>query len=138
MFFNDIEISNFRGFDNLKINGLSKLNVFVGANNVGKTSILESAFILTGMSNPLMPTRINYWRQLAANGMDSVKYLFHNIDFKSEPTLTAKCGNQVRRMTMRPVMLITTHYLDCLLGLKSALSENDGMCNFCCPSWKNQ
>lgn len=104
MYFNDIEISNFRGFDYLKINGLSKLNVFVGANNVGKTSILESAFMMVGMSNPLMPTRINYWRMLTANGMDSVRYLFHNVDFSSEPTLTAKCGNMVRKMSMRPIM----------------------------------
>ena len=33
--FNEIEISNFRGFDSIKIDRLSGLNVFVGANNVG-------------------------------------------------------------------------------------------------------
>ena len=57
-----ISIANFRGFDHLIINDFANVNVFVGANNVGKTSILEALFMLAGMSNPLMPARINYWR----------------------------------------------------------------------------
>ena len=60
--FNEIEISHFRGFDYIKIANLTKLNVFVGSNNVGKSSILEAVFMLSGMSNPIMPARINYWR----------------------------------------------------------------------------
>lgn len=42
--FKDITIKNFRGFDLLEINGFAKINLFVGANNVGKTSILEALF----------------------------------------------------------------------------------------------
>lgn len=53
--FNEIEISNFRGFDSIKIDRLSGLNVFVGANNVGKSTILEAVFMLVGMANPIMP-----------------------------------------------------------------------------------
>lgn len=34
--FNEIEISHFRGFDYIKIANLTKLNVFVGSNNVGE------------------------------------------------------------------------------------------------------
>lgn len=103
-YFEDIEISNFRGFDRLCINGLSKLNVLVGANNVGKTSILESVFMLAGMSNPLMPTRVNYWRMLSANGIDSSRYLFHNIDFNNKPLLAAKVDGRRRRLLISPVM----------------------------------
>ena len=39
--FNEIEISNFRGFDSIKIDRLSGLNVFVGANNVGKSTTVS-------------------------------------------------------------------------------------------------
>lgn len=42
--FKDITIKNFRGVDLLEINGFAKINLFVGANNVGKTSILEALF----------------------------------------------------------------------------------------------
>lgn len=100
--FNKIEISNFRGFDHIKIAHLAKLNVFVGANNVGKSSILEAVFMLSGMSNPIMPARINYWRTASVNNMNSTRYLFHNIDFNNRPMLLAKSNSYVRRLTFSP------------------------------------
>lgn len=100
--FNEIEISNFRGFDYIKIDRLSGLNVFVGANNVGKSTILEAVFMLAGMANPIMPMRTNYWRMQANPEMDSLKYLFHNIDFNKRPLLKAKSGTSVRRLTFSP------------------------------------
>lgn len=39
-------IERFRGFSELNISKLSRVNLFVGTNNVGKTSILEAAEIL--------------------------------------------------------------------------------------------
>lgn len=102
--FNEIEISNFRGFDHIKIDRLARLNVFVGANNVGKSSILESVFMLCGMGNPLMPARVNYWRAQAVNSMESTKYLFHNIDFNNRPILVARSASCVRRLTFSPFL----------------------------------
>lgn len=100
--FNEIEISNFRGFDSIKIDRLSGLNVFVGANNVGKSTILEAVFMLVGMANPIMPMRVNYSRTQTNSDMDSLKYLFHNIDFNNQPLLKAKTGTSVRRLTFSP------------------------------------
>lgn len=44
----DFNISNYRGLQNLTLQDLNKINVFVGPNNCGKTSILE-AIILSGL-----------------------------------------------------------------------------------------
>lgn len=41
-------INDYRGLQNLALKDLNKINVFVGPNNCGKTSILE-AFILSGL-----------------------------------------------------------------------------------------
>ena len=41
-----LEIENFRGLDKLTVDGLARVNVFVGANNVGKTSLLEAILLL--------------------------------------------------------------------------------------------
>ena len=38
-FLKNIEVSNFRGIENCYLSGLSGLNIFVGANGVGKTSL---------------------------------------------------------------------------------------------------
>ena len=40
----NIDISNFRGIDHLKIDDFSKVNVFLGQNNSGKTTMLEEQF----------------------------------------------------------------------------------------------
>ena len=59
-----LTIKNFRGFDSLEIDGFSKINLFVGKNNSGKTSVLESIFLVIGMSNPMLPNTINQIRGL--------------------------------------------------------------------------
>jgi AAA15 family ATPase/GTPase len=41
---NSIQIKNFRGFDNLDIDGFSQINLFIGRNNSGKSSVLEAIF----------------------------------------------------------------------------------------------
>lgn len=38
--FKKIEIKNFRGIDHLKIDDFSRVNIFLGQNGSGKTSIL--------------------------------------------------------------------------------------------------
>lgn len=41
-----LRIDNFRGLHDLKMDNLSQVNVFVGANNCGKTSVLEAVKLL--------------------------------------------------------------------------------------------
>ena len=51
----NIKIENFRGFDKLEISNFGQINLIVGRNNCGKSSLLESIFLSIGMSNPLLP-----------------------------------------------------------------------------------
>lgn len=102
--FDNIEISNFRAIDFLRIERLGRLNVFVGANNVGKTSILEAVFMLAGMSNPLMPMRVNSLRNPSLHNIDGARFLFHNLDFSNRPLLKAESGEGTRRFTFTPVV----------------------------------
>lgn len=57
--FKNIEIHNFRGIDHLKIDDLSRVNVFLGQNNSGKSSVLEAIAMLMSMSNPDSPQLVN-------------------------------------------------------------------------------
>lgn len=41
----NIEIKNFRCFDNLKVFGFERVNLISGKNNVGKTALLEAIFL---------------------------------------------------------------------------------------------
>jgi len=81
----NFKIENFRGFDKLQIEGLSKINLFLGKNNTGKTSVLEGLFLLVGMSNPLLPETINRIRGIDLRSPKQLKYLFHNLKFSNNP-----------------------------------------------------
>jgi hypothetical protein len=54
--YDSIRIQNFRGIQDLTISDLGRINLIVGANNVGKTSVLEAIWLLTGRENPNLAT----------------------------------------------------------------------------------
>jgi predicted ATPase len=41
-----LTIDGFRGLDHVEIDGLTRVNLFVGVNNAGKTSVLEAVYLL--------------------------------------------------------------------------------------------
>lgn len=51
-------IENYRGIKNLELNQLGAVNIIAGANNTGKTSILEVLESLEG------PNNLRLWRQI--------------------------------------------------------------------------
>jgi AAA15 family ATPase/GTPase len=83
----NLNIANFRGFDALEIEGLSKINLFIGQNNSGKTSVLEALFLLAGMSNSALPSNINGFRGLNMLSPKQLKYLFHKLKLENKPSL---------------------------------------------------
>ena len=42
---NEIEIVDYKGFKNLKLDNLSQINIISGENNIGKTALLEALFL---------------------------------------------------------------------------------------------
>jgi len=47
---NEIEIINYKGFKNLKLDNLSQINIISGENNIGKTALLEALFLYQGIA----------------------------------------------------------------------------------------
>lgn len=47
LFLNSLEIQNFRAFHHVYIKRLGRINLIVGKNNIGKTSLLEALYIYT-------------------------------------------------------------------------------------------
>lgn len=82
----NIEISNFRGIEHLKIEDFARVNILVGQNNCGKSTVLEALLLITGMHNPYLPQNINAFRsRYIFNGVESLKYLFYNMDLFQMP-----------------------------------------------------
>jgi AAA15 family ATPase/GTPase len=62
--FKKITIKNLRAISELEIDNLGQVNLFVGQNNCGKTTILEALFFLIGATNPRLPVNANTFRGL--------------------------------------------------------------------------
>jgi len=68
---NEFSIDGYRGFEALAIKGLSRVNLFVGANNSGKTSVLEALYLLASNGDPQ-----SLWRVTTGRGETQLQNTF--------------------------------------------------------------
>jgi hypothetical protein len=95
--YQSFEVRNFRCFRELKLDELAQINLVVGANNVGKTALLEALFIHCGTYRPELTFKVNAFR-----GVEQVKVelgrwaetpwdgLFHQFDVSQAIALEGK------------------------------------------------
>jgi len=76
---NSIKIKGYRGFANFSMAGLGRINLLVGKNNSGKTSILE-ALLLMAAGHDLAPL----WRILSRRGEQAVPEVSPNRGIQFE------------------------------------------------------
>lgn len=81
-----VRIKNFRGFRDLQVEPLERINLIAGRNNTGKTALLEAILLHLGPTAPELGARLNQWRGIhQAGGETSENWaaLFHNFDSHS-------------------------------------------------------
>ena len=59
--FEKVIIERFRGIRYACIEDFKQINLFFGKNNCGKSSLLESLFLASGLSNPLLNAHTKTW-----------------------------------------------------------------------------
>jgi hypothetical protein len=88
-----LEVQQYRAFQNLRVEELGRVNLFVGKNNVGKSSLLEALWIYAHQGNPfvllnILEGRDEGWtlsrapsypdrRDTVQDRVLDIKYLFH-------------------------------------------------------------
>ena len=80
-----LQIRNFRGFNEIKIDELSGINLIAGKNNSGKTSLLEAIFLLSTAGNAEMAINTNIIRGIEPGvpvGDPFWKQLFFNLNME--------------------------------------------------------
>lgn len=125
--FKNIEIRNFRGIDHLTVDGFSRVNVILGQNNSGKTTVLEAIAMLMSMSNPDVPQMINAVRaRKAFSNFIDTQYFFFNLDVSTPPEVKAEQADG----SSRHLKLGLSYVFDELADPKSEPQQQMGAVNY--------
>ncbi|MEN9358732.1 MAG: hypothetical protein RL095_267 [Verrucomicrobiota bacterium] len=81
----NIHIQNFRGIAELKIESTRKVNLIIGDNNAGKTSLLEAIFFLFGSHRTDVFNQVNTLRTYNVPLSGNIQPLWENIFNKASP-----------------------------------------------------
>lgn len=99
-----LELDNYRGFTKYRVAGLSRVNLLVGMNNCGKTSVLEAIQLLASGGDPSVLLRIAHRRgeTVPSNGEPDhrrfevypvASHFFHGHEFSPGVCLTIRADD---------------------------------------------
>lgn len=75
-----LTIRGLRGLQDIELDNLGRINLIVGQNDTGKTSVLEAVFLLTGLGVSRLPVAIQNFRRHAVVNSRDLSLLFHDLD----------------------------------------------------------
>jgi len=102
--FKNIKIKNLRAITELEIDDLGQVNLFVGQNNCGKTTLLEGLFFLIGATNPKLPINANIFRGLTFLSNEWWNTFFNNLDSSANIIVAGdiRSTQEERKLVIRP------------------------------------
>jgi AAA15 family ATPase/GTPase len=105
MIFKSLHIQNFRGIKEAEITDFSRVNLFVGKNNSGKTSLLEALFLLSGPRNPNCIVFIDNNRLLNHDEEDDFRFAFYKLDYNNTILLKTNSfvNDELRELIITPL-----------------------------------
>ena len=86
----NLRVRRFKGLADIELKRLGAFNLLLGANDVGKTSVLEAIFLLAGSSNPKLPLSIQNHRKFLVHSFDDLSYLFNDLDINTPIVIAAE------------------------------------------------
>lgn len=97
-----LEIRRFRGLECLHLRDMRSFNLLLGPNDVGKTSVLEAVFLLSGSGNIAVPLQVQRFRSFPPQNIDDLSSLLHRLDKKQSATLIAHSngGSETRTLSI--------------------------------------
>ena len=101
--FKSISIEGLRGIKHLEIDDLQRVNLLVGKNNCGKTTVLEAILLITAPTNAELPLKINLVRGLKEINENTWKTLYNKMNIEENIKISGKMqGNEIRNLIIKP------------------------------------
>jgi AAA15 family ATPase/GTPase len=105
MGFSQIKIKGFRSIQELEVSDLKRINLFGGKNNSGKTTVLESIFILAGAANPYLPIFTNGLREYKKFHEEDFILLFNKLNYQKVIILDSiEHSENQRQLIIKPIL----------------------------------
>lgn len=124
--FEKVLIHNFRGFKELLLSNLSRVNLLVGANNSGKTSALEAIYLFTQLNDINRCVEIEKLRGKVDSKI-SKDWLLYNLPDGYEMTGIfngVNCSTKTTRISEESLNLDKNDYLGSLLNESKVELQN--------------
>ena len=122
--FKELSIKNFRGIENLVVEPLNKINVFVGDNCVGKTTILDAIFIAINPNNPRLILNTNSFRNIEELSSGNFISYFNNLNISKNIIIELKDNKKSRLIKIKPITSMTDD-IDSENENKKSINKND-------------
>ena len=115
-----IELESYRGFKRYELRDLSRVNLLVGKNNCGKTSLLEAVQLLASGGDPSV-LAANAWQrgEVLFKGKEReghtreaypvVSHFFHGHEFAPGSCFSIRANDALGQLTVRVVPLADEH-----------------------------
>ncbi len=124
--FSNISIRNYRGLRKSEISNLAQINLFFGKNNCGKSSVLESIFLISGQSNPVLPITANNMRGITRFNEQVIAIDFYSADPKNKIFIAAD-GDKHRELQIE---MIKSDSHDVALGELNSGKSNEAQLHY--------
>ena len=104
-----LEIRGYRGFSSYRMSDLARVNLVVGKNNCGKTSILEAIEVLVTGGDPLVISRLDRRRQevgsqfrprIPVSATMDLSHVFHGHSFDVGSSFHLRSSDGARSVTV--------------------------------------
>ena len=103
MMIESVEVKNYKIIDYLKVENLTNINVFVGKNNCGKTSLLEAMFLNFQPTNPRLIHDVisRIIRRISPN-YDNLEWFFHKMNIQKCIEIISVYNNEKMYLKITP------------------------------------
>lgn len=97
----NLRINGLRGISQCHVDDIGRVNLFLGRNNCGKSTILESIFLLSGGIDPVNYTKINSLRHYKTmQSGEDFTFNIHGLQKERPIVIVALCDGKSRELTI--------------------------------------